>query len=44
MSSLDKASFVLGNELWEEHFESLLTLVKVYTRYTYIRRCLAQLS
>ena len=30
MSSLDKASFVLGNELWEEHFESLLTLVKMY--------------
>ena len=23
-------SFVLGNELWEEHFESLLALVKVY--------------
>ena len=30
MSSLDKSSFVLGNELWEEHFESLLTLVKAY--------------
>ena len=30
MSSLDKSSFVLGNELWEEHFESLLALVKVY--------------
>ena len=28
MSSLDKSSFVLGNELWEEHFESLLALVK----------------
>ena len=27
MSSLDKSSFVLGNELWEEHFESL---VKAY--------------
>ncbi len=24
MSSLDKSSFVLGNELWQEHFESLL--------------------
>ena len=23
-------SFVLGNELWEEHFESLLALVKAY--------------
>ena len=23
----DKASFLLGNELWEEHFESLLVLV-----------------
>ena len=30
MSSLDKSSFVLGNELWEEHFESLLALVKAY--------------
>ena len=30
MSSLDKSSFVLGNELWEEHFESLLVLVKAY--------------
>ena len=29
-SSLDKSSFVLGNELWEEHFESLLALVKAY--------------
>ena len=28
MSSLDKCSFVLGNELWEEHFQSLLALVK----------------
>ena len=26
MSSLDKSSFILGNELWEEHFESLLAL------------------
>ena len=33
MSSLDKSSFVLGNELWEEHFESLLALVKVYHRH-----------
>ena len=23
-SSLDKCSVVLGNELWEEHFDSLL--------------------
>ena len=30
MSSLDKSSFVLGNELREEHFESLLALVKAY--------------
>ena len=30
MSSLDKSSFVLGNELWEENFESLLALVKAY--------------
>ena len=30
MSSFDKASFVLGNELWEEHFESLLAIVKAY--------------
>ena len=30
MSSLDKSSFVLGNELWEEHFESLLALAKAY--------------
>ena len=30
MSSLDKSLFVLGNELWEEHFESLLALVKAY--------------
>ena len=26
----DKATFVLGNELWEEHYESLLGLVKEY--------------
>ena len=30
MSSLDKSSFVLRNELWEEHFESLLPLVVAY--------------
>ena len=30
MSSLEKSSFALGNELCEEHFESLLALVKVY--------------
>ena len=27
MSSLDKSSFVLGNELWEEHFEPLLAYI-----------------
>ena len=26
----DQSSFILGNELWEEHFESLLALVKAY--------------
>ena len=26
----DKSSFILGNKLWEEHFESLLALVKAY--------------
>ena len=30
MHVLDKSSFALGNELWEEHFESLLALVKAY--------------
>ena len=30
MSSLDKSSFVFGNELWEEQFESLLALIKMY--------------
>ena len=30
MSSLDKSLFVLGNELWEQHFESQLALVKAY--------------
>ena len=29
MRSLDKSSFVLGNELWEEHFESLLALAYI---------------
>ena len=33
---LDKSSFVLGNELWEEHFESLLALVKAYGRKGYM--------
>ena len=28
LDSVGKASFVLGNELWEEHFDSLLGLVK----------------
>ena len=28
--AMSKSSFVLGNELWEEHFESLLALVKAY--------------
>ena len=26
-SSFEKSSFILGNKLWEEHFESLLDLV-----------------
>ena len=30
MNSSDNASFVLGSELWEEHFESLLAIVKQY--------------
>ena len=30
MSSLDKASFILGNEVWEKHFEILLTLLNAY--------------
>ena len=29
MRSLDKSSFVLGNELWEEYFESLLALERI---------------
>ena len=28
--AIDKSSFILGNELGEEHFESLLALVKAY--------------
>ena len=28
--SLGKSSFILGSELWEEHFDSLLPLVKDY--------------
>ena len=28
--SLGKSSFILGSELWEEHFDSLLPLVKEY--------------
>ena len=28
--AMSKSSFVLGSELWEEHFESLLALVKAY--------------
>ena len=30
LDSLGKSSFVLGSELWEEHFDSLLPLVKEY--------------
>ena len=30
MHVLKFSSFVLGNELWEEHFESLLPLVEAY--------------
>ena len=30
LDNLGKSCFVLGNELWEEHFESLLRLVKSY--------------
>ena len=29
-NSLDKTSFVMGSELWEENFDALLTLVKRY--------------
>ena len=28
LDSLGKSSFILGSELWEEHFDSLLPLVK----------------
>ena len=30
LDSLGKLSFILGSELWEEHFDSLLPLVKDY--------------
>ena len=30
MSSFGNALFILGNKLWEEHFESLLDLVEEY--------------
>ena len=30
LDSLGKASFILGNELWEEHFDTRLALVKEY--------------
>ena len=30
LDSLGKSSFILGSELWEEHFDSLLPLVKGY--------------
>ena len=30
LNSIEKTSFVLGSELWEENFYSLLTLVKRY--------------
>ena len=30
LDSLGKSSFILGSELWEEHFDSLLSLVKDY--------------
>ena len=30
LDSLGKSSFILGNKLWEEHFDSLLPLVKDY--------------
>ena len=30
LDSLGKSSFILGSELWEEHFDSLLLLVKDY--------------
>ena len=30
LDSLGKSSFILGSELWDEHFDSLLNLVKDY--------------
>ena len=30
LDSLGKSSFILGSELWEEHFDSLLPLAKDY--------------
>ena len=30
LDSLGKSSFILGSKLWEEHFDSLLPLVKDY--------------
>ena len=30
LDSLGKSSFILGSELWEENFDSLLPLVKDY--------------
>ena len=30
LDSLGKSSFIVGSELWEEHFDSLLPLVKEY--------------
>ena len=30
LDSLGKSSFILGSKLWEEHFDSLLHLVKDY--------------
>ena len=29
LDSLGKSSFILGSELWEEHFDSLLALVNL---------------
>ena len=29
LDSLGKSSFILGSELWEEHFDSLLPLVRI---------------
>ena len=30
LDSLGRSSFILGSEFWEEHFDSLLPLVKDY--------------